>query len=101
MKKTIQDNYRVEIYPAQLIISSVKDINEYDKDICQGILADINRHVDNIGEAEVVCDTKDICTHCESIWETEESGEPVCCNEAIHEWIKEQRKSDEKALLNE
>lgn len=29
---------------------------------------------------------EDRCSFCNREWETEENGEPICCNEAVAEW---------------
>lgn len=53
---------------------------------CKEIQSEIKRHVDDIGQMWIEHDTEITCSHCGLNWEVDETGEPVCCNEAIKEF---------------
>jgi hypothetical protein len=106
MKKTIRDNYRIEITPDTWGMR--KSIHD-DHSAMRGLLADIERavkrHVDGVDQILPRWDTREECSHCEYAWETltaaeaadsrqqmdEHSveGEPVCCEKAIAEFRAE------------
>ena len=39
--------------------------------------------------ADVIYDTKEICTFCNEEWDELKNGQPACCNQAVQEWEKE------------
>lgn len=102
MKRTIRENYRVEITPDPWR-------NGLSHDQMRGLLADlekaVRRHVDGFAEVLQRWDTRYECSHCGYEWETltaadvakgtylpdEHSveGEPVCCEKAIAEFRAE------------
>ena len=59
-----------------------KDFEEFVRD---------HRSQDSV-KIEVVENYEDQCSNCGSPWETEANGEPVCCTEAIDNYLKEMEK---------
>jgi hypothetical protein len=102
VKKTIRDNYRIEITPDPWR-------NGLSHDQMRSLLADleksVRRHVDGVAEVMQRWDTRAECSHCGYAWEQltaaqaadpawrldEHSveGEPVCCDKAITEFRTE------------
>ncbi|MFF4834044.1 hypothetical protein [Streptomyces sp. NPDC001315] len=102
MKKTIRENYRVEITP-----DPWRSGRSHEQ--MRGLLADlekaVRRHVDGVGDMVQRWDTREECSHCGYAWEVltareaadprnqqdEHSveGEPVCCEKAIAEFRAE------------
>ena len=93
MKIVKKENYRVVVYPATGW--SNRPLNEKEAESsCRSIMADIKRHVDDIGEISVDCDVSIVCSFCGYNWEIEpETGEPQCCTKAQNEWINEGKKT--------
>lgn len=86
-KTTQKTNWRVVIEPDDKYRRW--DERGY-REACEEILAQVKRHVDDNQYARVEFDTEEACEFCKYTWETEESGEPVCCGKAIEEWRKTQ-----------
>jgi hypothetical protein len=106
VKRTIRDNYRVEITPDTWLLS--RTIGQ-DHEAMQRLLVDIKRaverHIDGVDQVIVRWDTQAECSHCETAWEVltaadaatanllpdrhSVEGEPVCCEAAINEFRKE------------
>ena len=102
MKKTIRENYRVEVTPDPWR-------NGLSHDQMRALLVDlekaVRRHVDGFAEVLQRWDTREECSHCGLRWEVlsasdvaiagyrqdEHSveGEPVCCAERINEFRAE------------
>lgn len=53
---------------------------------CNDIEEQIKRHVDNVGSVQVEYDTDEVCSHCGSPWEQDETGMPQCCVKAEKEF---------------
>jgi rubrerythrin len=83
MKKRIIDNWRVVVWPDFMLWTS----NEKDK--AERIAKEIKRHVDDIKAVELHYDDKYVCSFCNSEWEEDETGCPLCCNAAVEEWDRE------------
>ena len=49
---------------------------------------EIKRHCDGYTSLWIEWDLE--CSYCKRAWETEPSGEPVCCNKAQEDWATEQ-----------
>lgn len=68
-----------------------KRLKEY-KDICEQIVDDINRHVDNVGYVSVVEETENICEFCGGIWNPDTYGFYKncngCCQREIEDWCR-------------
>ena len=81
MSKIIKkENYRIIVEPTGTGINLQKYKN---------IIHQINRHVDDIEDVRLKWDAIEICSFCESRWETREGeDEPLCCEEAQKEWKK-------------
>lgn len=82
MKKTINKNYRVEVYPVYYSENHkhcVATLKEIEKDII--------RHVDGFDNTDIEWDTKEVCEFCEYEWEIDEDGLPMCCQKAVKEAI--------------
>lgn len=96
MKKTIEENFRVEVTP-DIWFDSERTPEEYYKR-CNALLHDIKRHVDGIDMISIECDTKEICEFCNGEWEEEDNGQPVCCGKAVDEWkLKTYRQHKEES----
>ena len=65
MKKEKKINFRVEVYPRTTGITVAEE------DVCISIVADINRHVNDVRFTEIVSDTDGVCEHCGSPWTSE------------------------------
>lgn len=106
MKKTIRDNYRLELTPDTWGYGTrVTD----DHDAMQRLLADltkaVKRHVDGVEQVLPRWDTREECSFCGCGWEVlsareaadprnqqdehSTEGEPVCCEPAIDEFRAE------------
>ena len=79
MKKTNRTNYRVMVHPRN---------KEYgievasEEDVCEEIVSDINRHVNKVLFAEIICDIEYVCGCCGSRWtEDSESYNGGCCDQ--------------------
>ena len=104
MKVIKKDNYRVVIEPKRLgdygIVSMPDYFIESDenkrnlryKELCDKIVEDVRRHVDNVGNIYIDFDTEEICEYCGLTWETDENGCPVCCQKAIDEYENRKKK---------
>lgn len=65
MKKTHQENFRVEVTPDNLWgIRNEQAIRQ----MCEDIKRDIQRHIDNIDGVRVVSDLCETCECCGSSW---------------------------------
>lgn len=104
MKKTIRDNYRVELSPDTF--GHRRNIVD-DHDAMRGLLDEIERqvrrHVDGVHQVLPRWDSRDVCSHCDCGWEVltaadvakgghavvdehSTAGEPACCEQAIAEF---------------
>lgn len=103
MKKTIRDNYRLEVYPdldMLPIIDATRDALA--RQTLRDIKASIVRHVDDVLRIHLKWDTYAVCGHCGCDWteltaaqaadprnqldEHSTEGEPVCCDKAVCEF---------------
>lgn len=53
----------------------------------EALKADIKRHCDGYTNVWIEWDSR--CSYCKLNWETEPSGEPVCCAKAQEDWATE------------
>jgi len=110
-KKIIKENFRVVIEPKGLgdfglawASDSIGCSDEEERAKmyerrCRDIVAQVKRHIDNIGWIGVEYDVREICEYCGNEWEVNqdpndpdwELGQPLCCDKAIEEWEKERR----------
>ncbi len=37
--------------------------------------------------AKIIIDGKPICDICNEAWQTDGDGEPLCCDDAVQEWL--------------
>lgn len=95
MKLKTLTNFRVEVTPREPYLGrDPKKAEAIWADLCKDIASQIKRHVDDVGSADVVFDTKESCSHCDYGWEvaTDDSdpefpkGCPLCCEAAIEEF---------------
>lgn len=56
---------------------------------CKEIARSIRRHVDHVAAARVEQKWIKVCPFCDQEYETETSGEPLCCTAAHERWEKE------------
>ena len=77
MKK--QANFRLVVFPKKWWSHDFANVDDV-----MNLKKEILRHCDNVEEIEEHFDFA--CSFCGSIWETEASGEPVCCQKARAEW---------------
>lgn len=85
--KRVKNDIRVEVEPRHpgnfgwVSISGCERSEAETISICESIVQDIKRHVDDIQDARVVYHTELVCEHCDSIW-TEGEDSPHnggCC----------------------
>jgi hypothetical protein len=81
MRQTIIDSFCVEVYP--YLASQFRDNPVHVRRACEEVLEQVKRHVD-CRDASVQIVTKDVCSHCGSIWE----DEVMCCEKGIAEAIE-------------
>jgi len=76
--KTIKkSNFRVEVYPRTNVYGIT--IAE-EKAVCKAILADIDRHVNDVEHAYIVSDKEPVCAFCGSRWVADgETYNGGCC----------------------
>lgn len=98
MAKVIKkSNFRIIVEPKRLgdygsirtSDSFLRKPEQIEKDYqrrCDDMVDQIKRHVDEVGDAYVDFDTESVCGHCGREWEIDETGEPVCCEDAIAEY---------------
>ena len=85
-KKTILENWRVEVEPCQPFYS--KRTPEDMRRACEEVKREIKRHCD-VESVSVMYDTRNECEFCHRDWETEADGCPACCGEAQAEWSEQ------------
>lgn len=91
-----QENFRLVVYPRQMTdfgfvktsrsmfySSDAKGQKRWEEEMqerCEGIAAEIKRHVDNVGAVGIEWDEQEICEHCGAQW-TEQSADynGGCC----------------------
>lgn len=106
MKKTVRDNYRLEVHPDLhgVWVPRGREDETY-RQILRDIKKAILRHVDEVDRVDIKWDTHHTCSHCEGAWETltvrevqkriglqddhSIEGEPVCCLDAVNEFRTE------------
>lgn len=101
-KRVAISNFRVEVTPRRLgylgsvsvpdrfVSSGEEDRQKQYRQRCEEIIANIKRHVDDVGHMEIVYDTDGECEHCGSRWtEDSDSYNGGCCEK------------DESAMLAE
>ena len=92
MKIKARKNYRVTIIPDEPWFLETDNLGMTDKNFvkwasaCEDITNQVNRHVDGHIEVYQEHDSGEICSFCESEWEEENDGCPVCCQKAVDEW---------------
>jgi hypothetical protein len=90
MKVTRESNYRLTVFPVQGHMKRpLNDQNEMDTQTLSSIASGIKRHVDDVSEVHTEHDTEEVCSLCEHRWETNNIGMPLCCDEAVEEWRKD------------
>lgn len=102
-KVTKRSNYRVvtELYSRQY--SSEEQYRRHAPKDAESIKESIRRHVDDIGDVYIECDSQGVCSFCGRDWEviTEDMladdwdtiGMPVCCQDAIDEFESEKKEA--------
>jgi len=116
MKITKQFNWRVVVEPRGLGNFGIASISDYAiepdeekrearyKAMCEDIMEQIKRHIDDVGNVYLDCDTEEVCSYCRRTWEVNEDpndpdaelGQPLCCHKAIEEWRANKCQSDIK-----
>lgn len=93
-----KDNFRIVVYPRSVtdfgsISCSRGMFYGYDaegqagwerdmEDRCDELIADMKRHVDNFGSAEIEYDQEEVCEHCGYRWTEKDSHyNGGCCDE--------------------
>lgn len=87
MAKRIQwENYRVVVTPRRVgdfgyvrvtdsfVESDSAKLHKRYMDICESILSDIRRHVDDVGDVDVVYDKCETCEFCYAEWSADKDG---------------------------
>lgn len=96
-KLIVNDNVRIVIPVAGNVYSKTAEeaFNSAMSD-ARTMVAEIKRHVDGASggrydsSPEIEYDTHCLCSFCDNEWESEDTGEPVCCEAAAEEWRAEQ-----------
>ncbi|MCK9245231.1 MAG: hypothetical protein M0R74_15485 [Dehalococcoidia bacterium] len=95
MKIRKLENFRVIVIPADIMriyFSKSDDSYRDEKRTCHEIVDNIKRHIDDVEDVYMDFETKEICSFCERIWEEDDTGCPVCCQDAIDEYEKSKMK---------
>lgn len=70
-----KDNFRVVIDPVRAMrpfgLTTQATWESRMQDACEDIVADIRRHVDDVGYVQIVCDQEQVCEHCGYRWSEE------------------------------
>lgn len=53
---------------------------------CDALVRQVRRHID--GARRVYVESDAVCRFCRSEWETDDDGQPVCCNAAVDQYDK-------------
>lgn len=81
-KQKHYSNYRVRVYtPRGWLGIGHDEMMRRSRELA----AQVDRHCDGEGKAEIHFDVEYTCSHCGYGWETDNSGLPLCCNEAQKE----------------
>lgn len=83
-RKVKHENFRVVVTPdipkRYYRDDAIADIRE----VCKDVARSIRRHVDNIEDVNVECDTVEVCSYCGYKWSGEtDSYNGGCCNEDL------------------
>ena len=85
-KRTQWENYRVVITPRRIgdfgfvrvsdsfVETDSERVHKRYMDICEGIVQDVNRHVDGVDDVRVDHDVCEICEFCYHEWNATEDG---------------------------
>lgn len=88
MKRTKYDNIRVEVAVADPWFSTAKTATERERQEmrrCEDLKTEILRHCDNVENAVIAYTRTEVCEFCESQWEVDDAGIPMCCQEAVND----------------
>jgi len=78
MKTTRKENYRVVIYPD---VGGCFDPSRYELEICDNILKQVRRHVDDVATTYIVYDTNVYCSYCGKKWTEDDTNyNGGCCD---------------------
>lgn len=87
MAKIIKKSNPRVVIEADLTFPGLRKYPDDDRHVmCEEIVKQVKRHIDDIADVYVKYDTEEVCEFCGFSWETEDNGEPVCCNKAVEEW---------------
>lgn len=81
-------NFRVVVEPDKRFYSFINNPDEFFRDICEEMILQIKRHVDNVGLLHLEWDW--ICSFCGRDWEEDEDG-PLCCTKAVEEYDNDKK----------
>lgn len=85
-RTTVRNNIRVEICPiapGNFGIARISGIERSEADtirICEGIVSQVRRHVDEFESASVVYETAHECSACGMSWDDPKSDVNDCCD---------------------
>ncbi len=89
MKTTKKENIRLEITYGGYYNRSIRLTEETQIQDLEYLKNEIKDHMPDTLDMEIVWDVEHTCSFCGYGWEEEEGGSPLCCNEAIEEWKKQ------------
>lgn len=92
MKQVKTKNYRVVVEPRMYTYIRRYLTEEQYRRVCNEIIEQIKRHVDDVLDVQIEFDSEYTCEYCENTWEEDENGEPMCCGKAQEEWKSNQEK---------
>lgn len=87
---TVHDNYRVEVEVTVGATYGTPVVNHSRRrQELDAVVAEIDRHVDNVFSVSAMWDTKLVCQHCGENVQLGylDNGEPACCRDAQVEYI--------------
>jgi len=77
MKTIKKSNFRVVVYPKTTVYGVTVAEEE---NVCKSIVAEIKRHVNDVQNANIVCDNDLVCASCGSRWtEDDNAYNGGCC----------------------
>ena len=89
MKTTKKENIRLEVTYGGYYNKGILSSEETQISDLEYLKHEITDHMPDSLNMEVIWDSVEYCSFCNSSWETEDTGEPICCNEAIKAWEEE------------
>lgn len=83
MKTIKKEYYRIEVFPRSTVVGfSVAE----DYEVCEEIVKQIRRHIDNVQSISTVYDQRAVCSFCGAPWTEDGNGyNGGCCDKDIEQ----------------